>query len=57
MRRMDHRSLLWVALAFALIFTIGWLKVFLICLAMLVLWVCIAFFIMRAQAKAKGVVK
>ena len=48
---------LWVALAFALIFTIGWLKVFLICLAMLVLWVCVAFFIMRARAKAKGGVR
>ena len=33
---------LWVALAFALIFAIGWMKVFLISLAMLVLWIVVA---------------
>ena len=33
---------LWVALAFALVFAIGWMKVFLISLAMLVLWIVVA---------------
>ena len=33
---------LWVALAFALIFASGWMKVFLISLAMLVLWIVVA---------------
>ncbi len=42
---------LWVALSFALIFTIGWLKVFLICLAMLLIWVTVAFFIMMRNRK------
>lgn len=42
---------LWVALGFALIFTIGWLNVFLICLAMLVIWTVVAFVIMRKSRK------
>ena len=42
---------LWVALAFALIFTIGWFKVFLICLAMLVIWLVVAGGIMRKNKK------
>jgi len=42
---------LWVALAFALIFTIGWLKVFLICAAMLSVWLVVSFVIMRRNRK------
>ena len=38
---------LWVALAFALIFTLGWLKVFLICVTMLTIWLIVSFVIMR----------
>ena len=38
---------LWVALAFALIFTLGWLKVFLICAGMLLVWLVVSVFIMR----------
>ena len=42
---------LWVALAFALIFTIGWLKVFLICVTMLTIWLVVSFVIMRRLRK------
>ena len=42
---------LWVALAFALIFTLGWLKVFLICVTMLVIWLVVASCIMRRNRK------
>ena len=42
---------LWVALAFALIFTIGWFKVFLICTGMLSIWLVVSFFIMRRNRK------
>ena len=42
---------LWVALAFALIFTLGWLKVFLFCVAMLSVWLVVSFFIMRKNRK------
>ena len=42
---------LWVALGFALIFTIGWLKVFLICAAMLTIWLTVSFFIMRKNGR------
>ena len=42
---------LWVALGFALIFTIGWLKVFLICAAMLTIWLTVSFFIMRRNGR------
>ena len=38
---------LWVALAFALIFTLGWLKVFLICAGMLTVWLLVAAVIMK----------
>ena len=38
---------LWVALAFALVFTVGWLPVFLVCLAMLVVWTVVAVALMR----------
>lgn len=38
---------LWVALAFALIFTLGWLKVFLICVGMLAIWLTVSVVIMR----------
>jgi len=38
---------LWVALAFALIFTIGWFKVFLICTGVLVIWLIVAMVLMR----------
>jgi len=38
---------LWVALAFALVLTIGWLPVFLISLAMLLIWIGLAVWIMR----------
>ena len=42
---------LWVALAFALIFTLGWLKVFLICVGMLSIWLVVSFVIMRRERK------
>ena len=42
---------LWVALAFALIFTIGWLKVFLICAGMLAIWLTVSVVIMRRASK------
>jgi len=38
---------LWVALAFALIFTIGWFKVFLICVVMLIFWGVVAAVLMH----------
>ena len=45
---------LWVALAFALVFTVGWIPVFLVCLAMLTLWTVAALFIMRNNRKEAG---
>ena len=42
---------LWVALAFALIFTIGWLKVFLICAGVLAAWLIVAVILMRRAQK------
>ena len=42
---------LWVALAFALIFTLGWLKVFLICAGMLTIWLVVSVVIMRRLRK------
>ena len=42
---------LWVALAFALIFTLGWLKVFLICAGMLTIWLFVSVVIMRRLRK------
>ena len=44
---------LWVALAFALVFTVGWLPVFFVCLAMLVVWTVTAAVIIR-RGKGKG---
>ena len=38
---------LWVALAFALVFTIGWLPVFLVSLAALLVWIAVAYAIAR----------
>ena len=43
----------WVALAFALVFTIGWMPVFLVSLLMLVVWVAVAFVLMR-KAKCEN---
>ena len=43
---------LWVALAFALVFTIGWLPVFLVCLAMLVVWIVVAAVTSHRRGKA-----
>ena len=42
---------IWVALAFALIFTFGWLRVFLICAGMLLAWLVVATVIMRRNGK------
>ena len=44
---------LWVALAFALVFTIGWLPVFLVCLALLTIWIVVAAVLIRRRKKAK----
>ena len=41
---------LWVALAFELIFTIGWLKVFWICAGMLAAWLVVFLFLARRTA-------
>lgn len=41
----------WVALAFALVFTVGWMPVFLVSLVMLVIWVAVAVFLMRRVKK------
>ncbi len=38
---------MWVALAFALVFTIGWLPVFLVSLTVLMIWVVVSVFLMR----------
>ena len=43
---------LWVALAFALVFTVGWLSVFLVCLVMLVVWVVVAAVLIHRRKKA-----
>ena len=40
---------IWTALALSLVFTIGWLKVFLICSGMLAFWLIVAFVIMRRR--------
>ena len=45
---------LWVALAFALVFTIGWLPVFLISSLALAAWIGVSFFIIRRNKAAKG---
>ena len=41
---------LWVALAFALVLTIGWLPVFLISFVMLTIWIGLSVFLMRHKA-------
>ena len=41
---------LWVALAFALVLTIGWLPVFLISSVMLAIWIGVSLFLMRHKA-------
>jgi ESS family glutamate:Na+ symporter len=43
----------WVALAFALVFTIGWMPVFLVSLLMLVIWVSVAFVLIRRMKKGR----
>ncbi len=42
---------LWVALAFALVFTVGWLPVFTVSAAALAVWIAVAFFIIRRNSK------
>jgi ESS family glutamate:Na+ symporter len=42
---------IWVALAFALIFTSGWLTVFLVSAAMLLIWITVSVLIMRRRMK------
>ena len=42
-----HRMNPVAKLAFALVFTVGWLPVFLVCLAMLVVWTVVAVALMR----------
>ena len=43
---------LWVALALALVFTIGWVPVLLVSATMLVVWLVVSVFIMRRNRKA-----
>ena len=43
----------WVALAFALVFTIGWMPVFLVSLLMLVIWVSVAIVLIRRMKKGR----
>jgi ESS family glutamate:Na+ symporter len=43
----------WVALAFALVFTIGWMPVFLVSLLMLVIWVLVAIVLIRRMKKGR----
>ena len=45
---------LWVALAFALVFAIGWLPVFLISAFALVVWIVVSFFIIRRNRRSVG---
>ena len=45
---------LWVALAFALVFTIGWLPVFLISSVALAVWLAVSFFIIRRNRRSAG---
>ena len=37
----------WVALAFALVFTVGWMPVFLVSLVMLTVWIAVSIVIIR----------
>ena len=41
----------WVALAFALVFTVGWMPVFLVSLLMLVIWIAVSIVLMRRNKK------
>ena len=41
----------WVALAFALVFTVGWMPVFLVSLVMLIIWVAVSIVLMRRVKK------
>jgi hypothetical protein len=43
---------MWVALAFALVFTIGWMPVFLVSLTVLVIWVIVSIVLMRRLKNA-----
>ena len=43
---------LWVALAFALVFTVGWLPVFLVSSVMLAIWTGVAFALARRRPAA-----
>lgn len=42
---------IWVALSFALVFTVGWMPVFLVSLVMLIIWVVVAVILMRRVKK------
>ena len=44
---------LWVALAFALVLTIGWVPVFLISTVMLSVWIGVSVFLIRRRKKAE----
>ena len=41
----------WVALAFALVFTVGWMPVFIVSLVMLVIWIAVSVVLMRRLKK------
>ena len=41
----------WVALSFALVFTVGWMPVFLVSLLMLVIWIAVSIVLMRRNKK------
>ena len=45
---------LWVALAFALVLTIGWVPVFLISTVMLAIWIGMSVYLIRRRGKAEG---
>ena len=45
---------LWVALAFALVLTIGWMPVFLISVAMLAIWIGVGLFLIRRRKTARA---
>jgi ESS family glutamate:Na+ symporter len=44
----------WVALAFALVFTVGWMPVFFVSLAMLSFWIVVSIVLMRRMKKGKN---
>jgi ESS family glutamate:Na+ symporter len=43
----------WVALAFALVFTVGWMPVFLVSLVMLIIWIAVSIVLMRRVKKGE----